>query len=232
MDDESNNITSNTRDIIVKINKKKHVSVIDICVTISLILLGTFEVIVKYITDDTDIYVDERTKYWLGMCDPIITYLLSIIKSIQLGMEIKAAHVNNGTGQYENIIIPENNVETNVLETYYEPMSSLKESHVVETNICSISKTYDNSYTPNHSITKLIPCNVSSPQSFTTPKNEHHKDFILPRRKSVNDMETVKPENVNKTKESFLKIIQNYMDKNKDLSVQTDESCNVDESSL
>lgn len=182
-------ITEPNSDLIIKIhrNERGHVSKIDISVTISLILLGTFEVIVNYIIDNKDIYINDKAKYWIGMCGPVITYLLSVVKSIQLGMEIKEAHVRNGTGKFEQVIEDEEALNKSYSTIVTLPSRECHSAIVPKINIPSsiVSSRSCESLTLERPIIRRKKFIMSGRQ-----KNETNDNFpnIIELKKTQNDL--------------------------------------------
>lgn len=90
---------------IVKVNKskRKNLSKIDVTMTAAMLLITIWGYVAQYLIDDEEGNISKRAKFWIGMTIPISTTIVSFIKSVQVGMEIKADHVDEGTGKYEHV---------------------------------------------------------------------------------------------------------------------------------
>ena len=93
---------------IVKVNKskRKNLSKIDVTMTACMLVITIWGYVAQYLIDDEEGNISKRAKFWIGMTIPISTTIVSFIKSVQVGMEIKADHVDEGTGKYEHVANP------------------------------------------------------------------------------------------------------------------------------
>lgn len=97
---KSDQIEKDFKLIKIRSDGKKKISKVNVITVVFLWLITAWGIIAEKLTDDENIYLSDSTKFWIGITIPVSTSLVAVIKSIQVGMEIKSIHVNNNNENY------------------------------------------------------------------------------------------------------------------------------------